>query len=296
MARNLLCSQGRLSKAEGVGMMIQKMVLAGAALFLFFVASNVMGQTSLVMNIKSASIVVGGALLTGFLAFPVTTFKSALQNIVLLFRQTGQNHKVLVEQMETLALIRRKYGDKVLESEGAKIEHPFLRKGMELVVDRYDRYEIRNIMEREFEMYFSRKDSEVALLNTLARVAPAFGFVGTLIGLIDVLGNMQDPANIGQGMAIALLTTFYGLLASNFVFQPLSRKLSESIKSEVLLLNIIMDATMDISEQTNSRAVSHRLYSLLGETKTNRAGETSPSAPPRGFSIRPLLQWFILGK
>jgi len=277
-------------------MMIQRIVLTGAALFLFFLAGNVMGETSLVMNIKSAGIVVVGTLLTGFLAFPVTTFKGALENLLILFRQTGQDHRPLIEQMEALALIRRKHGDKVLESEGAKIEHPFLRKGMELVVDRYDRYEIRNIMEREFEMYFSRKDSEVGLLTTLTRVAPAFGFVGTLIGLINVLGNMGDPAKIGQGMAIALLTTFYGLLLSNFVFQPLARKLSESIKAEVLLLNIIMDATMDISEQTNSRAVSHRLYSLLGEKKSNNRGDEKPQTSPGGLSIRPLLQRFIPGK
>jgi chemotaxis protein MotA len=151
----------------------------------------------------------------------------------------------------------------VLEKEINHIENLFLRKGIELVVDEYDPYEIHNIMEKEYELYFSRKESLVNILNTLQKLAPAIGFVGTIIGLIDVLGNMGDPMVMGRGMAIAMQTTLYGLLFGNFLFLPLSKKLSAHVKEEAKLLYIILEGLLDIAKNRNPKAVAYRLQSYL---------------------------------
>jgi chemotaxis protein MotA len=119
-------------------------------------------------------------------------------------------------------------------------------------------------MEKDYELYFSRKESQVNVLNTLAKLAPVFGFVGTIIGLINVLNHVEDPAQIAKGMALALLTTLYGILLANFLFYPLSKKLSEYTKAETTVLNLILEGIMDIAEQKTSASISHRLNSYLG--------------------------------
>jgi len=119
-------------------------------------------------------------------------------------------------------------------------------------------------MEKEYELHFAAKEAQVNLLSTLARFAPAFGFVGTIIGLINILNHMTQPELIGPGMAMALLTTLYGLLLANLCFLPLAKKLSESTRSEALFLNIILEGLTDIAESKNPISIAHRLRSYLG--------------------------------
>lgn len=251
--------------------MLQKMILVIGAMFFLFLSGNVVGDTSVLMNLKSGGLVLGGTLLSAFLAFPLKTIKEMLKSLPTVFRNEETDNQGLVKEMEDLARVARMEGTKALEAAGKTVENDFLCKGIELVVDNYDRYEIRNIMEKEYELHFSRKESQVNILNTLAKLAPVFGFVGTIIGLINVLGNMTEPTQIGKGMALALLTTFYGLLFAYFLFLPLAKKVSEHTKAEATLLNVILEGLMGIAEQKNAKSISHRLQSYLG---VERAGSS----------------------
>ena len=244
--------------------MVHKMILVGGVMFFLFVSRNVIGETSAIINLKSGVLVLGGTLMSAFLAFPMKTIKELVKGLQALLRKDETDHEGIVRQIVNLARIGRMHGVRALEAEGKKVEHPFVREGIELVVDGYDRFEIRNIMEKEYELHFSRKESQVNMLNTLAKIAPVLGFVGTIIGLIDVLSNMGEVGEIGKGMALALLTTFYGLLFSNFLFLPLAKRCSEYNRAEASLLNIILEGIMDICEQKNSHAISYRLESYLG--------------------------------
>lgn len=244
--------------------MVHKMILVGGVMFFLFLSRNVIGETSAIINLKSGVLVLGGTLMSAFLAFPMKTIKELVKGLQALLRKDETDHEGIVRQIVNLARIGRSHGVRALEAEGKKVEHPFVREGIELVVDGYDRFEIRNIMEKEYELHFSRKESHVNMLNTLAKIAPVLGFVGTIIGLIDVLSNMGEVWEIGKGMALALLTTFYGLLFSNFLFLPLAKRYSEHNRAEASLLNIILEGIMDICEQKNSHAISHRLESYLG--------------------------------
>jgi chemotaxis protein MotA len=257
--------------------MVKKMILVGGVMFFLFVSSNVIGATSVITNLKSGVLVLGGTLISAFLAFPMKTMKELVKSLQALLQNSEADQEGIMRQIVHLARIGRMHGVRALEAKGKRVENPFVRKGIELVVDGYDRFEIRNIMEKEYELYFSRKQSQVNMLNTLAKIAPALGFVGTIIGLIDVLSNMGQVGEIGKGMALALLTTFYGLLFSNFLFLPLAKRYSEHNETEASLLSIILEGIMDICDQKNSHAVSYRLESYLGlgESESKDDLETS---------------------
>jgi chemotaxis protein MotA len=249
---------------------LKKLVLPVGLLFFIILSESVIDGTSMIMNLKSILLVTAGTLLSALIAFPLKTFRDLFGSLMVVFRHQETNSEPLVEDLERLALIWRRYGIVALEKARKHVENIFLQKGIELVVDGYDRYDIRNIMEKDYELYFSRKESQINILNTLAKLAPVFGFVGTILGLINVLNSMEDPALIGKGMALALLTTLYGILLANFLFFPLSKKLSEYTKAEATVLNIILEGIMDIAEQKTSKSISHRLNSYLDINQLNR--------------------------
>jgi chemotaxis protein MotA len=221
------------------------------------------------MNLKSAMLVLAGTLLSALIAYPLKTFKDLRKSLKAIFSRGETDSEPLIKELEALALIWRRYGIYDLENAAQQVDNVFLRKGVELVVDGYNRFDIRNVMEKDYELYFSRKESQVNILKTLAKLAPVFGFVGTIIGLINVLNNMQDPAQIGEGMALALLTTLYGILMANFLFLPLSKKLAEHIKAEATVLNIVLEGILDIADQKTSSYISRRLTSYLDVNSLN---------------------------
>jgi chemotaxis protein MotA len=269
--------------------------MVACAMFFLLLAGNVIGDTSVAMNLKSGMMVLGGTLMSTFLAFSMRTVKDLIKSLRELFREVKIDYEGLIREMKYLARVGRQYGIKALEEEGNKVSNLFLRKGIELVVDGYDRYEIRNILEKEYELYFSRKESQVNVLNTLAKLAPVFGFVGTVVGLINALSSIEDPKGIGKAMALALLTTFYGLIFANFLFLPLAKKLSEHTKAEATLLNVILEGVMDISENKHAASISHRLHSYLSMyhlTSADGSGSSSPvelqilNFPPHKMTAR----------
>jgi chemotaxis protein MotA len=249
--------------------MLQKLIL-GIGLLAFLVISEIAIEgTSVLVNLKSALLVLAGTLLSALIAYPLKTFRDLRKSLKAIFSKGETDSEPLIKEMETLALIWRRYGIYDLENAAQAVDNVFLRKGIELVVDGYNRFDIRNVMEKDYELYFSRKDSQVNILKTLAKLAPVFGFVGTIIGLINVLNHMQDPAQIGEGMALALLTTLYGILMANFLFLPLSKKLSEHIKAEATVLNIVLEGILDIADQKTASYISRRLTSYLDVNSLN---------------------------
>lgn len=244
--------------------MKQRMILVGGAVVFLFMAGSVLGDTSLAVNLQSFLMVLGGTVVGALLAFPLPTFKDLLESLKTVFRHDAAEVDATVQEIAALARIRRSSGPRELNAEGNKASNPFLRKGIDLVADGYSRQEIHFIMEKEYELYFSAKESQINILNTMAKVAPAFGFLGTVIGLINILHNIKEPSAIAQGMSLALLTTLYGLLFTNFLFLPMARKLSEHVKAEATTLNIILEGVLGIAESKNPVALAYRLESYLG--------------------------------
>ncbi len=243
--------------------MVQKLVIMGVLAFIVFVSTSFAGEVSLFSNVKSLAIVLGGTLLGVLVAFPVSTVKELGGTVRHMFTAKPVGMNATVRQIVSLARVGRLKGIKALEQEAAKIGNPFLKFGVELVVDRYERYEIRDVLEREHEFHASRLESQLAVLNTMSKLAPAFGFVGTIIGLVGALGNLSSAAEVGKAMSVALLTTFYGLLLANVLFLPISRKLSEHIRTELAVKGLLIEGITAIAEGENSRGIQHRLKYFL---------------------------------
>ena len=268
--------------------MTKKLILVAGILLFTGLSAAIMGNATTTLSIKSGLLVLGGTVLIGFLSFPMKSYHDLFRTLFIVFKQPEPNYRKLVKRIERLARINRVYGNLALENEIRNIENLFLRKGIELVVDEYDPYEIHNIIEQEYELYFSRKESLIGMLTTLQKLAPAIGFVGTIIGLINVLGNVGDPVEMGRGIAIALQTTLYGLLFANFLFLPLSKKMSAYVKSEANLHYIILEGLMDIAKYRNPKAVAYRLQSFLRNyCGIQEYALESPSHAGRRISFNP---------
>jgi chemotaxis protein MotA len=243
--------------------MIRKMIPLAGILFFMGLSTSIIGETSIELHIKSVVLVLAGTVVIGFLSFPMKRYRELFKTLMVVLRGRETDYPKLIKDIARLSRINRLYGHLALEKEARGINNFFLRKGIDLIVDGYDAYDISQIMEKECELYFSRKESLVNILSTQQKLAPVIGFLGTIIGLISVLNHLESPANMGQGMAVALLTTLYGLLIANFLFLPLHKKLSEHLRTESSLCYVILEGVMDISNDKNSRAIAYHLQSYV---------------------------------
>lgn len=244
--------------------MNQKILPAAAVLAFLFLSGTVSGLSSVVVNGKSCLVVLFGTLICGLIAYPGRTVVELGNNMRNMFR-ARDDYKELIGLIENLARIRRSQGIKALEAESAKLDNRFLRQGIEMVADGYDRNAIFNTLEKRYENFLASMQSQKDLLSTFTKLSPVFGFVGTIMGLIDVLNNMGSPEVIGRGMATALLTTFYGLLFANMLFLPLSRKFAENMRCEAVKRSLVMEGVMDMADNINSKSISYRLHASLGD-------------------------------
>jgi chemotaxis protein MotA len=261
------------------------LIFSGLAAFFIF-TRDVLGDISAWTNLKSGLVVLGGTLISGFLAYSPSTFLDLIKGLRGIHRSPTSDLTEMIEEIKRLARIRLRQGPRQLGAEGRKSSNPFIRKGINLILDEYDRYEIYNIMEKEYELYFNRREARVNMLNTLAKLAPAFGFAGTIIGLIRVLQDLSDMSQVGQSMGLALLTTLYGLLLANFIFMPLARKLNDQLKQEAAVLDLILEGIMDIADGKNPLAIAHRLQASLGMHPGQAAARNTPHKAGRAGAIK----------
>lgn len=185
-----------------------------------------------------------------------------------------------------LAEKARREGLLAMEEEAEQIKDPFLRKGIQLVVDGTDPELVRNIMDIELTFIEERHRQGQALFESLAVYAPAFGMIGTLVGLIRMLGKLSDPASVGPAMALALLTTLYGALAAYLVFNPIAGKLRVKNEEETMVRQIMIEGVLSIQAGENPRIVEEKLRSFLPPLD-RRAGrpQTRPAAGPASRQV-----------
>jgi len=182
---------------------------------------------------------------------------------VLNFKPT--DNEELITQIVELADMARKSG--LLALEGAEIEDEFLTKGIGLLVDGHDGDVVKNILEKEVRMAKERHTQAASVFKTMADVAPAMGMIGTLIGLVAMLSNMDDPKSIGPAMAVALLTTLYGAIMANMVGIPIASKLNMRDKEDTLSRTLMIDGLLGIQAGQNPRVIEQVLHGYLKEGK-----------------------------
>ena len=250
-------------------------VLAGFVLIALAIITGggVSGMTAF-LNIPSILIVLGGTFAATLVRYPlgrVTGVTGVVMKTIFFKLSTPQ---VEVQRMVEFAKIARKEGLLALENELDGVKDNFLAKSIQLLVDGTDSDNLRTILEREIENVRHRHAIGKGMLESMGAVAPAFGMMGTLIGLVLMLKNLEDPTQIGIGMATALITTFYGILLANLVCLPMGGKLELRSKEETLLKELTLDGIVAIQAGDNPNIVEEKLkiYLAPSQRKENHSG------------------------
>ncbi len=221
------------------------------------------GSVGAFADVPSLLIVVGGTIGALMINYPMETVKAAGGVCRNAFFAQLVSPKEMIERLVNYASQSRRDG--VLALEGALESEPddFLKKGLQLVVDGQDVDAIQGILETEIDHIKKRHEAGSDFFTTAGTFAPALGLIGTLIGLVQMLGSMEDPSSIGPAMAVALLTTFYGALLSNVVFNPIAGKLVNRSTDEVLVKNLALQGIVQIATGANPRIVEQQLFSYI---------------------------------
>ena len=251
-------------------------LVSGIALLLLAIAIAPGSRFAAFIDIPSAAAVVGGAIAACFIAFPgaaMLLFPKVLKKV---FFPKQQELAPVITQIVEFAEIARRDGILALEAKTEEIEDPFILLGVQMAVDGTDVDLMEQILRTEMEAVAGRHKNGKSLMDTVGRYAPAFGMIGTLMGLIIMLGNMDDPEAIGPGMAVALITTLYGALVSNLFFLPFADKLAFYSKQEFQVREVIIKGLIAIQEGDNPRVIEQKLNTFLPQDQ--RVGKDSQAA------------------
>ncbi|HNQ22321.1 MAG TPA: MotA/TolQ/ExbB proton channel family protein [Phycisphaerae bacterium] len=236
-------------------------LIAGVSMMLWAILSS--AELKTFVDFPSVLIVIGGSVCASLISFPLRNLlgvAKVIKNCV--FARPPDTIK-LIADMVRFAEVARRDGILSLENMTAEIKDPFIVSGIQMAVDGTDPDLIETIMTTELEAIESRHGEGKALLDALGKYAPAFGMIGTLIGLVIMLKNMEDPATIGPAMAVALLTTLYGAWISNLFALPLSDKLALRSREELLAKMIVIKGVLAIQSGDNPRIVEQKLKTFL---------------------------------
>ncbi len=221
------------------------------------------GGATMFIHIPSLSITIGGMLCATMIHFSLPQFLGIFSIIKKTIFTKIPSQSELIQRMVNYAAINRRDGALALEQEISKVNDVFLVKSLQMLVDGRDCDEIREIMELEIENLSERHGNGKKILEFMGAAAPAFGMIGTLIGLIQMLRSLESPESIGAGMAVALLTTFYGAFAANLIFIPLAGKLGIYSQSEGMALAMITEGVCAIARGENPTAVREKMQAFL---------------------------------
>jgi chemotaxis protein MotA len=229
------------------------------------------------MDGGSVAIVVGGSVCAALVSFPLRNLLGIIKVIRNCFFSKVQDSHALIADIVKYAEVARRDGILALENVTADIKDPFLVSGIQMAVDGQDPDLIENVLMNDLDTVQSRHSDGKALFENIGRFAPAFGMIGTLIGLVIMLQNMNDPSKIGPAMAIALLTTMYGAVLANLIALPMAEKLGLRSREEMLLKMIIVKGVMAIQSGDNPRIVEQKLKTFL-PNRVRASGEAAGKA------------------
>ena len=236
----------------------------GVAISLVLSAIILGGSAPAFIDYPSILIVIGGT-------FGITTACFSFGDILssgrviagAILRQKVSPHLAATQLLQLAQIARFKGVLSVQEFMSSLDSQPMLQQGLTMVIDGTPGDDVERIMQREVQAIAQRQTISVSILKKAADISPAMGLIGTLVGLVQMLGNLDDPNTIGPSMAVALLTTFYGASLANMVFTPLAAKMERNASEEMLLNHLYVMATASIGRQENPRRLEMLLNTIL---------------------------------
>ena len=230
--------------------------------FLLLISIIVKSPLGAFFDLSSVLVVGGGSVAAVLICFPLRNIFGAGRVLKNVFFNRQDNIAELIEQIVSLAETARRDGLLALENRIEELSNPFIILGIQMAVDGTRPEVIEDVLRTEMDAVATRHQNGKALVDQMGRFAPAFGMIGTLIGLVIMLGNMS-PDTIGAGMAVALLTTLYGAILSNLFFLPFAEKLSFINKHELLIMEIVVRGIMGIQSGDNPRVIEQKLSTFV---------------------------------
>ena len=226
------------------------------------------------MDMDSVFITVGGTLCAVLASFPFGQLGKVGSHMKILILGNKYKPETAINKLVELAQLARKNGLLALEEQAGEIKDPFFKRGVLLVVDAMDADKVRSMLEEEIDAMDQRHDAGAAIYEKAAVFAPAFGMIGTLVGLIKMLNEMNleagASASLGLSMATALVTTFYGCILANLLFMPIAKKLRIRNDDEIIYRQIIVEGVVGIQCGDNPKSLKEKLVSGLSQKQQNR--------------------------
>ena len=235
------------------------------------------------LDISSIFIVIGGLIASMLINFKMEEIKLTHKVLKEVFHKNGQQLSELIGLFIRLSERARREGLLALENELEDVENTFVRKGIILAIDGIEPEVIHDIMDAEITAMEERHYKGRSLIEKAGEYAPAWGMIGTLVGLVLMLNSLEDPSTLGPSMAVALLTTLYGTVLSNLVFLPMASKLESKTEDEIFMKQIIIEGVIGVQSGQNPRILEEKLSAFLpketiksniNEEETDAVGES----------------------
>lgn len=234
------------------------------------------GDFRMFYDIHAVIIIGGGSLAATLIRFPMVAMLHGLPlGMKFAFTMRSTTSRELVDEIAGLAEIARKQGPVGLEK--VETEDAFLAKGIRFVADGYDADFIRDNLERDRDNFLTHLDEGQKIYRAIGDCAPAFGMIGTLIGMVQMFANMTDPSKLGPFMAVALLATLYGALVANLFCLPIADKLHVKLVEEEVNRTLIIDGILMIRESKSPTLVREMLLAYLPESHRHETAEAVPA-------------------
>lgn len=221
---------------------------------------------------SSMFIVLGGTFAAGLVHFPITQLLKTFSRLKIIFLTRKPIIGRIIDEVVCISEKMKLEGKMSIVNELEMIKEPFLRHGIQLIIDKVDPQEIKLLLREEIKATMKRHSQGHIFFDTMARYSPGFGLLGTLIGLIMMLSNLQDPSAIGPNMGIALITTFYGILLSTLVFTPLAGRLEILSDEEALLKEMIVVGIASLASDNAPLVVKEKMLIFLSRAERKKHG------------------------
>ncbi len=222
---------------------------------------------------KSVLITIGGSFFSVMVFYSIKDYLNALKAFKIALKAPSNKDTETIKNIIELSNIARKEGLLALEEAANNLEDQYLKKGILLVVDGTDPELVRAIMETDMMCIEARHKKVIGFYETLASMGPAWGMIGTLIGLINMLRNLSDIASVGPNMSVALITTLYGSLLANWIATPIAGKLKYNNDLEITLKEVTIEGLLSIQAGENPRVIEEKLKSFLSPEQRNSLGD-----------------------
>ena len=232
----------------------------------FFSMASGPGGLMIFVNVPSLAIVFGGTTAVTLMNFPLEQVKQIIKVTLRTYLFKLPTPQEEIERIIEYSNLARKEGLLALEGRLKEVDDAFFAKGVQLVIDGFPAETVRDIMDLEAEWQKARHADGKRMLDAVGSMAPAFGMIGTLVGLVQMLQNLSDPSKIGGGMATALLTTLYGAMAANMVCIPLAGKLEVRALEEALLRELMIEGVVAIQSGEGPQLIKEKLKSFISPT------------------------------